>query len=68
MSMASWPMWLELSEATRSSTEMLMVDGEESGKTRGRKLGLPCSADFIDSASGDHSYWRPAGRHRTRRN
>lgn len=24
--MASWPMWLELKEATRSSTEMDMVD------------------------------------------
>ena len=30
-SIASWPMWLALKEATRSSTEMLMMNGEGDG-------------------------------------
>ena len=30
-SIASWPMWLEEKEATRSSTEMLMAGGATAG-------------------------------------
>ena len=41
-SMASWPMWLELKEATSSSTETLMVCGDGCGVWRadeGKKAG-----------------------------